>query len=287
MNFISIEDRKYHNSEIFVTTDWLEKNRLIEDIIVLDLDAKDQYEKSHIPGALNVSDNYYKTSMEDRIHVQGRSQIEDTFSKLGINNNTTVVGYDRSSSLYSFRLAWVMMFYGHKNIKVLDGGFPKWIYEKRQIEKGSLHSKITGNFKARDPNEEIFADKSLLLEILNNKDQNSYQILDVRSEDERNGINKRGGPRGGYIPKSIHKEWVNFNTDSEVPMLKSSDEILDITKDLGLNANLPTITYCQGGIRAAHVFWALKLSGFKEIKNYDASWREWGNDYDCPIVDLG
>ena len=134
MNFISIEDRKYHNSEIFVTTDWLEENHLNEDIIILDLDEKDQYENSHIPGALNVDDNYYKKSLEDRTHVQDISEIEDTFSKLGINNNTTVVGYDRSSSLYSFRLAWVMMFYGHKNIKVLDGGFPKWIYEYMQIE---------------------------------------------------------------------------------------------------------------------------------------------------------
>ena len=146
MNFVSIEDRKYHNSEIFVTTDWLEENYLKEDIIVLDLDAKDQYEESHIPGALNVGDNYYKKSLEDRIYVQDKSQIEDTFSKLGINNNTTVVGYDRSSALYSFRLAWVMMFYGHKNIKVLDGGFLKWIYENRQIEKGNLQSKIIGDF---------------------------------------------------------------------------------------------------------------------------------------------
>jgi len=80
MNFISIEDRKYHNSEIFVTTDWLEKNRLIEDLVVLDLDEKDQYEKSHIPGALNVSDNYYKKSLGDRTYVQDKSQIEDTFS---------------------------------------------------------------------------------------------------------------------------------------------------------------------------------------------------------------
>ena len=75
MNFISIEDRKYHNSEIFVTTDWLEENHLNKDIIILDLDEKDQYENSHIPGALNVDDKYYKKSLEDRTHVQDISEI--------------------------------------------------------------------------------------------------------------------------------------------------------------------------------------------------------------------
>ena len=97
-----------------------------------------------------------------------------------------------------------------------------------------------------------------------------YQILDVRSDDERNGINLRGGYRGGYIPNSAHKEWINFNTDGDIPILKSSEEILSIAKSMNLDPQKPTITYCQGGIRAAHVFWALKLAGFSKVLNYDA-----------------
>ena len=96
----------------------------------------------------------------------------------------------------------------------------------------------------------------------------------------------RGGDRGGYIPSSVHKEWVNFNTSGDVPILKSSSEILEIAKSLELDPGIPTITYCQGGIRAAHVFWSLRLAGFKEIMNYDASWREWGTDHSCPIIDM-
>ena len=69
MNFISIEDRKYHNSEIFVTTDWLEENHLNKDIIILDLDEKDQYENSHIPGALNVDDNYLSCAINKYFDV--------------------------------------------------------------------------------------------------------------------------------------------------------------------------------------------------------------------------
>ena len=69
------------------------------------------------------------------------------------------------------------------------------------------------------------------------------------------------------------------------PILKSTDETLSITNSVGLNPDKPIITYCQGGIRAAHVFWTLKLAGFSNVKNYDGSWREWGQDETCPIID--
>ena len=284
MKFLSIQERNYEIDDLLVSTDWLLKNINNENLIILDLDSREEYLSSHIPGSLNVIDNYYKTSLEDRTHVQNPDQITKTFSDLGISSDSVVVGYDRSACLYSFRLAWVLKYYGHSNVKVLDGGFPKWDFEGKDKESGDNHPENTGNFIPKKPVNEIFANRDELLEILEkNKD---IQIFDVRSDDERNGINLRGGKRGGYIPTSLHKEWVNFNTSGDVPILKTSDEILQITQSLGLDPNKPTITYCQGGIRAAHVFWTLKLAGFKNVKNYDASWREWGHDESCPIIDM-
>jgi len=284
MKFRSIAERNYQIDNILVSTEWLEENLENKNLVILDLDSNKEYLSSHIPGSFNVIDNYYKTSMDDRTHVQDKTQISKTFSDLGISSDSIVIGYDRSSSLYSFRLAWVLMFYGHSNVRVLDGGLPKWEYEKRKTESGELFSKTQGNFIPKDPNKEIFADRKQLLNIINQ--QSEFQILDVRSDDERNGINLRGGKRGGYIPLSVHNEWVNFNTKDEVPMLKSADQILQITTSLGLDPSKPTITYCQGGIRAAHVFWALKLAGFMDVKNYDASWREWSENEACPIIDM-
>ena len=284
MEFVSIEERDYKNQNILVSTDWINENLNNNDIVILDLDSNETYQKGHIPGALHVIDNYFKTSLENRIHVQNAIQIAKTFSDLGISSNTTVVGYDRSGSLYGFRLAWVLNFYGHSNVKVLDGGFPKWEHENRSIQLESAQPNNRDNFIPNNPNVEIFSNKNALIDIL--KSNSNYQILDVRSDDERKGINLRGGNRGGYIPNSLHKEWVNFNTKGDIPILKSANEILKITNDLGLKHDVPTITYCQGGIRAAHVFWALKLAGFKNVMNYDASWREWGQDDSCPIVDM-
>ena len=284
MEFLSIKERKYHNDSILVSTEWLDMNLNSPELVILDLDSQEQYKNGHIRGAVNVDDNYFKTSLEDRTHIQDPDQISETFSKLGISSSTTVIGYDRSSSLYSFRLAWVLNFYGHLNVKVLDGGFPKWKYEVKYIDKQSNESPKKGNFIPKNPNLDIFASKDKILEIIDN--DLGYQILDVRSDDERNGINLRGGDRGGYIPNSAHKEWINFNTGGDIPILKSSEEILSIAKSMNLDPQKPTITYCQGGIRAAHVFWALKLAGFSKVLNYDASWREWGSDHSCPIIDM-
>ena len=283
MNFLSIQERNYKIDDLLVSTDWLESNLDNENLIILDLDSKEEYVSSHIQGSFNVVDNYYKTSLDDRTYVQNSEQISKTFSDLGISSESIVVGYDRSACLYSFRLAWVLNYYGHTNVKVLDGGFPKWNFESKATQSGE-NNPILGKFIPKDPNDEIFSNKNELIKILNNN--SDVQIFDVRSEDERNGINLRGGKRGGYIPTSLHKEWVNFNTSGEIPILKSSKDILEITRSLGLDPQKPTITYCQGGIRAAHVFWTLKLAGFKNVKNYDASWREWGQDESCPIIDM-
>lgn len=283
MNFLSIQERNYKIDDLLVSTDWLESNLDNEKLVILDLDSKEEYVSSHIQGSFNVVDNYYKTSLDDRTYVQNSEQISKTFSDLGISAESIVVGYDRSACLYSFRLAWVLNYYGHTNVKVLDGGFPKWNFEGKTIQSGENKPR-SGKFIPKDPNDEIFSNKNELIKILNNN--TDVQIFDVRSEDERNGINLRGGKRGGYIPTSLHKEWVDFNTSGEVPILKSSKDILEMTQSLGLDPQKPTITYCQGGIRAAHVFWTLKLAGFKNVKNYDASWREWGQDESCPIIDM-
>ncbi|MQG19879.1 MAG: sulfurtransferase [SAR202 cluster bacterium] len=284
MKFKSIQERNYKLDNLLVSTDWLSDNIGDKNLVLLDLDTKEEYIKSHIPGSINVIDNYYKTSLEDRTHVQDIDQIKKTFNDLGITSESIVVGYDRSACLYSFRLAWVLHYYGHENVKVLDGGFPKWVYEKKSVEAGENTSTSKGDFQPKDPDPTIFSDKKTLIKIL--EDNEDIQILDVRSDDERNGINLRGGKRGGYIPKSVHKEWVEFNSKGEVPILKSSDEILSITNSIGLDPEKPIITYCQGGIRAAHVFWTLKLAGFSNVKNYDGSWREWGHDETCPIIDM-
>lgn len=277
-NYKHPNDRGYTNPELFVTTDWLEDNLNKPNLQIIDVDSTEEYKIGHIPGASNPIDNFYKTSMEDRTHIQNPENFSKTISELGIDNFTEVICYDRSAGLYAFRLIWALYYHGHKNVKILDGGYPKWLYENREI---TINKSIIQKKKfIPEINKNILADKNLILE---NLDNNSALVLDVRSDDERSGINMRGGSRGGRIPGSIHIEWKNFHTEGDVPVLKTAKEIREILSKKNITSDKNIITYCQGGIRAAHTFWALRLSGFNNIKNYDGSWREWAEDFSCPI----
>ena len=275
---IPIAKRGYSRTDIFVTTKWLEEHINDPKIRILDTDSVELYDEGHISNAANVKDNYFKTSLENRIHVQSTEQFNNTMSNLGISNDTLVIGYDRSALLYSLRLLWTLNYFGHTKVKILDGGYQKWISEGRNTSK-QQNTYNNGEFRSKI-NEDFLASNK---DVLNSLHYQETQILDVRSDSEWNGTNKRGGPRGGHIPGALHLEWINFHTGGDIPTLKTANQIRSLLNQINFSPKKNTITYCQGGIRAAHVFWVLKLIGLDNVKNYDGSWREWGADFSCPI----
>jgi thiosulfate/3-mercaptopyruvate sulfurtransferase len=238
------DQRGYTMPDIFVTTEWLVDHLSDKDVRVIDTDVPKLYAEGHIPGAVNPVDHYYKTSLEDRTHIQGPAQFARTMSSLGINDNTTVVGYDRSGGVYSFRLMWALHYYGHTNVKFLDGGLPKWIAEGRSTTtepapRAAPESASASSFTPR-ANSEIFASRE---QVLNAIGSDSTVLLDVRADDEWTGDNKRGGPRGGRIPGAVHLEWVNFHTGGDVPILRPADEIRKLLADVGVTPDKNIITY--------------------------------------------
>lgn len=273
------DQRGYADASIFVTTEWLAERLDDPGIRIVDTNYPKEYAESHIPGAVGVVDNYYKTSLEDRTHIQGPEQFAETMASLGIGDDTTVIATDSHGGLYSLRLLWALNYYGHTNVKMLDGGLPKWAAEGRPVTS-DVPSHPAGAFTTRE-NREILALKDDVLAAI---DESNTVILDVRSDGERDGSNKRGGKRGGYIPNSVHLEWVNFHTGGDVPTIKTADELRSMLAEVGVTPDKNVITYCQGGIRAAHAYWTLRLLGFPSVRNFDASWRLWGNDLSCPIT---
>lgn len=233
-------ERGYTMPEIFVTTEWLSDHLSDADVMVVDTDLPEEYEKGHIPGAVNPVDHYYKTSPEDRTHIQGPEQFARTMSDLGIGDDTTVVGYDRSGGVYSFRLMWALHYYGHTNVKFLDGGLPKWTAEGRDITTDPSSPAAAGKPFTPRANSDIFASRERVLDAINN---DSTVLLDVRSDDEWSGVNKRGGPRGGRIPGAVHLEWVKFHTGGDIPVLRSAGEIRKLLADVGITPDKNVITY--------------------------------------------
>ncbi len=226
------------DSSLFVTTDWLAEHLDDPAIRILDTDLPDQYDRVHIPGAVRVTDHYYKTSLEDRTHIQGSDQFKQTMQDLGISDDTLVIGYDSSGGLYSMRLAWSLHYYGHTNVKMLDGGFPKWFAEGRPLSR-QHHTYPQGSFTPR-LNPEIFASRDDILKAVDDPDA---ILLDVRTDAEWTGQNKRGTKRGGHIPTAVHLEWTNFHTGGDVPVLRNADELRKILADIGVTPDKNVFTY--------------------------------------------
>ncbi len=237
-------ERGYTMPGIFVTTEWLSDHLSDTDLRVIDTDVPERYAEGHIPGAVNPVDHYYKTSLEDRTHIQGPEQFARTMSELGVGDGTTVVGYDRSGGVYSFRLMWALHYYGHTNVKFLDGGLPKWVAEGRDTTKTPTSfagpGAATGTSFTPKANSDIFASRERVLDAI---DDDSTVLLDVRADTEWNGLNKRGGPRGGRIPGAIHLEWVKFHTGGDVPVLRSAEEIRQLLADVGVTPDKMVIAY--------------------------------------------
>ena len=273
-------ERGYADPGILVTTEWLAENIDGPSIVVVDTDDPSEYALGHIQGASNPPDNYYKTSLEDRTHIQDAKQFAATMSSLGISDDSLVVAYDRTGGLYALRLMWALHYYRHTNVKMLDGGYQKWVAEGRASSTESFVPEASASFSQRAPDESIYASMNDVLHAIENGDAT---LLDVRTDGEWEGSNKRGGKRGGRIPGAVHLEWVNFHTGGDIPTLKTADEIRALLSATGVSLNDNVITYCQGGIRAAHVYWVLKLVGADHVRNYDASWREWGNNDSVPV----
>ena len=274
------DERGYADSSILVTAEWLTEHIDDENVVVVDTDDPSEYAKGHIPGASNPLDNYYKTSLDDRTHIQGPEQFAATMSALGISDDSLVVAYDRTGGLYALRLMWALHYYRHTNVRMLDGGYQRWVSDGGEVSTVGYESDGTAQFTPREADRSIFADIHDVLEAV---DADDTTLLDVRTDGEWEGSNKRGGKRGGRVPGAIHLEWVNFHTGGDVPTLKRADEIRALLSDRGVSTDGEVITYCQGGIRAAQAYWVLKLVGAERVRNYDGSWREWGNNTEVPV----
>jgi thiosulfate/3-mercaptopyruvate sulfurtransferase len=168
------------------------------------------------------------------------------------------------------RGVWMLEYFSHPDVQMLDGGMKKWKKENRPIEKKqnpSQPSKFSGKI-----NPEIISSYEF---ILNNID--TLKIIDARSDEEYNGTIVRAA-QAGHIPKSINIDWnLNINSDGTFKSADELSKLYQIPKDSAI------VTYCQGAYRAANTFLALKKLGFKNVRVYLGSWGEWGNKLDLPV----
>ncbi len=275
-----IDDRGYNDSSRLVSTEWLQNELNNEDIIVIDVRKKEQYDSGHIPGAFHMTPGEVFQQEIDGVKgmLPSASHIEKNLSLTGATPNSTIVFYDGNSNLWSSRGLWALEVYGHKNTKLLDGVWGKWESEGREISTSPPDPKSSNYKFSSSINSSLIAG---LDEIIESIDDPSKIVCDTRSPEEYSGKDVRA-ERGGHIPNSKNVNWVMGVNDTGE--FKSADELKKIYGDAGITDGETIYTLCQTAVRATHTWFILTdLLGEKNVKVYDGSWTEWGNDSSLPI----
>lgn len=274
----------YARPELLAEPSWLAEHLDDPGIRLIDCATVEAYRRAHIPGAVRLSAHYYikqegPPGADHGTFIMPPAEFEALMADLGVSNDTTVVAYDDNNALVATRLWWALKYYGHSNARVLNGGWHRWLSEGRPVTFHATKPEPT-TFAAR-PNHDVIASAAYLM---SNLDDPACQILDARTDAEWDGSNDRGNKRAGRVPGAMHLEWLEFVAKDDSRCFLPAVELERLVSKAGLTRDKATITYCQGGIRAAHAAFVLELLGWNDIRVYDGSMRDWANREDTPLV---
>jgi thiosulfate/3-mercaptopyruvate sulfurtransferase len=275
--------------EHLVSTGWLEERLDAPDIVILDCsyylldmgrDARTEYDDQRIPGAVFFDIDELSDPKSDLPHTLPPPEMfSSRMRKMGIGDGMRIVVYDGAGLFSAARVWWMFRTFGHDDVAILDGGFPKWLAEDRQVEDGPPGLRHDRHFTARYSASSV-RDKNDVLRAINN---GGPQIADARSPARflAQEPEPRAGMRGGHMPgaKNVHYRWLL----NDAGTVKTSDDIAKVFSDAGIDLNKPVITSCGSGVTAAILTLGLTLANHSANSLYDGSWAEWGSDPDTPV----
>ncbi len=272
-------------SDVLVETQWVEDHLDDDSIRIVEVDENPGlYAEAHIPGAIGFD---WKTDLQDQVKRDflGPEEFGALFGGRGISNDHTIVLYGDRNNWFAAYTYWYLKYYGHHNVKLMNGPREKWIAEGRATSTDVPRYEAT-TFQAQPGDESIRAKRDEVAAAL----EDGRSLVDVRSPQEFSGeliamagYEQEGAQRGGHIPGAKSVPWAQAVTEDGT--FKSADELRELYTSKGvLGASDEVIAYCRIGERSAHTWFVLhELLGEANVKNYDGSWTEWGNLVNVPV----
>ncbi|MEV4464236.1 sulfurtransferase [Micromonospora echinofusca] len=267
-----------------VSAEWAEKNLDAPGVVFVEVDEDTSaYDTGHIAGAIKLD---WKTDLQDQVRRDfvNKSQFEALLSERGISNDDTVILYGGNNNWFAAYAYWYFKLYGHRDVKLLDGGRKKWELDARPLVRDAVSRPAT-QYVAQEPDTSIRAFRDEVVAAIGTKN-----LVDVRSPDEFAGrllapahLPQEQAQRAGHIPTAISVPW--SKAANEDGTFKSDDDLRKIYADAGLDDSRETIAYCRIGERSSHSWFVLQeLLGHRNVKNYDGSWTEYGSLVGVPVA---
>jgi thiosulfate/3-mercaptopyruvate sulfurtransferase len=270
-------------SDVLVDASWVEAHQDDPNVVLVEVDEDvSAYDQGHIRNAVKVD---WKQDLQDPVRRDfvDRKGFEALLSERGIGNDDTVVLYGGNNNWFAAYAYWYFRLYGHRSVKLLDGGRKKWELDSRELVTDVPHRSPT-TYTASDVDTSIRAKRDEVVAAIGSKN-----LVDVRSPDEFSGkllapahLPQESAQRPGHIPTALNVPWAKSANDDGT--FKSDDELRALYGGAGLDFGTDTIAYCRIGERSAHTWFALhELLGESNVKNYDGSWTEYGSLVGVPI----
>jgi thiosulfate/3-mercaptopyruvate sulfurtransferase len=271
-------------NDVLVDTEWVAQHLNDENIRIVEVDENPAlYAEAHIPGAIGFD---WKKDLQDQVKRDflGPEEFGELFGSRGISNDHTIVLYGDRNNWFAAYTYWYLKYYGHDDVKLVNGPREKWISEGRETTT-DVPSHPPATFTAKPGNDSIRAKRDEVLSALGD----SEVLVDVRSPQEFSGelismagYEQEGAQRGGHIPGAKSIPWAQAVREDGT--FKSADELRELYGGKGVLGGEPIIAYCRIGERSAHSWFVLhELLGQDAVRNYDGSWTEWGNMVAVPI----
>ena len=276
---------KYAHPESVVSTEWVAKHGSDSNVRLVEVDVDTAaYDQGHIAGAVGWN---WQSQLQENVSrdLISKSDMESLLGNAGISNDTTVILYGDNNNWFAAWAFWQMKYYGHGEVKLMNGGRAKWEAEGRELTTDAA-SHAAVSYSANDADDSIRAYRD---EVLSAVSAGNIALVDVRAPAEFSGellapanLPQEGSQRGGHIPGASNVPWAT--AVAEDGSFKSADELAAVYTGVGVDGSKETIAYCRIGERSSHTWFVLtQLLGYANVRNYDGSWTEWGSIVRAPI----